>query len=85
MTGKIEVSSCFNDDVYMVSQETIDEQSRCWDEIVKLAEKAGLITVAAGGVMVLMHPNIQIEEGHYHRAQFMSGNMERLELKVRNE
>lgn len=60
-----------------VSQEEIDAQAKRWDDIMKQAERAGLIAGGSGGVIILMHPRTQIDEGCYHKIQWMTGNKHR--------
>ncbi|MCP4990827.1 MAG: hypothetical protein GY928_33740 [Colwellia sp.] len=60
-----------------VEQSEIDKQIEQWNEIMKLAEKAGLIDRAGAGVAVLIHPITQLENRRYHRVQYMTGNSHR--------
>lgn len=62
-----------------VAQDTIDAQVDSYKRIVDLAEKAGLISSAVRGVMVLVHPAVQLENAIYHRIQVATGNRWRLE------
>ena len=43
-----------------------------WDEVMKLAEKHGFITMAAGGTAILMCHEVQKEQGIYEKTQRMN-------------
>ncbi len=55
----------------------IEQQAQQYDYIAKLAEKAGLIAMASGGIMLIIHPHTQLDDESYHKIQFMTGNKER--------
>ena len=44
-----------------------------WDEVMKLAEKHGFITMAYGGTAILMCHEVQKEQGIYEKTQRMNG------------
>ena len=44
-----------------------------WNEILKEAEKQGLITMSYGGVAILMTYENQKEKGIYHDTQYKCG------------
>ena len=44
-----------------------------WTEIMKLAEKYGFITMAAGGVAILMTHENQKEQGIFEKIQYVCG------------
>ena len=60
-----------------VDHAEFNQQVAAYDRIVKEAEKAGLISMAYGGVVLLLHPRVQVEEGCYHRIQVATGNEHR--------
>lgn len=49
---------------------TADE---AYKEIAKLASEHALIKMAAGGVIVIVHPDVQKENGIYELCQYMAG------------
>jgi len=51
----------------------MSSQDKNWTEVMKLAEKHGLITMAYGGVAVLMHHDEQKKQGIYEKTQSMNG------------
>lgn len=61
-----------------VNQVDMDRLARQWDALVEQAEEAGLISMAYGGVMVLVHPETQLDEGLYQKIQRATGNRNRL-------
>ena len=44
-----------------------------WKEVMKLAEKYGFITTAAGGVAILMCHEVQKEQGIFEMTQYKNG------------
>jgi len=44
-----------------------------WDEVMKLAQDGGFITMAAGGVAILMSHENQREQGIFEKTQAMNG------------
>ncbi len=74
----VEIKDHFEKDkTLLVYKSEIEQQALAWDELMKLAEKAGLIAMAGGGNAILIHPREQVREGHYHRIQWMSDNKHR--------
>lgn len=72
------VESYFDKGVMLhVEQETIDRQAEAYERIATEAERAGLINAGHAGVLVLVHPRTQIDEGIYHRVQVATGNKDR--------
>jgi len=51
----------------------MNTQDNNWTEVMKLAEKYGFITMAYGGVSVLMSHEGQKKQGIYEKTQLMNG------------
>ena len=51
----------------------IEEENRQWNEVMKLAEKYGLIAQAYGGAAILMSHDVQREANCYHAIQYKCG------------
>lgn len=47
--------------------------SEAYDKIASLANEHALIRHGAGGVLVIVHPDVQKEEGIYELCQYMAG------------
>lgn len=47
--------------------------AEAYDEIARLAQEHALVAHAAGGVLIVMHPDTQHETGHYERIQWVHG------------
>lgn len=47
--------------------------AEAYDEIARLAVEHALVAHAAGGVLIVMHPDTQRETGHYERIQWVHG------------
>ena len=45
-----------------------------WDKVMKLAEEYGFITMAFGGVAILMSHEVQKEQGIYKKIQKINEN-----------
>ena len=48
-------------------------QSEAYDEVCRIAREHALISQAAGGVVVIVHPDTQHECGLYERIQYTHG------------
>jgi hypothetical protein len=49
------------------------EEERQWNEVMKLAEKYGLIAYAYGGTAILFSHDVQREQGCYADIQYKCG------------
>jgi len=75
------VKSAFNDGKeFVVKRSEIEAQAAGYQRVADEAEAAGLIHAASGGVIVIVHPDVQIEEGIYHKIQVATGNGQRCKL-----
>jgi len=48
-------------------------QEEAYDEVCRIAREHALIWQAAGGVVTIVHPDVQREEGLYDQIQRMHG------------
>jgi hypothetical protein len=71
--------------IVLVDERTVLEQSEGWKEVMRLAQKHGLIGFAGGGVAVLISPRVQLEEKDYHRIQVACGTRHRCQEVLKSD
>ena len=58
------------------SELTKQEISDKWAEIIRMAEEFGFVYHSYGGVALLLHPDVQKEQGVYEQVQYACGRGE---------